>query len=330
MTQERMPSQPSPESRAARTGNFDAAIFGLIVADVIAAPLDLRRPPAPGGLAFTQSITLTTGGNVCNVGVAMAKLGMRVAAAGMVGKDVLGAAVREKLELEGVDTAAIVESAEAQTSATVVAVEPGGERCFFHTPGATPLLDKETFRKCIPMLRWCSFVQVGYFGLLPGLTADLPEVLRELKSQAPKTRVAMDTVNPPADAKLLWPILPHLDLFAPSRPEAKLLTDESEPAKMVAAFRQHMPRGMIGIKLDEEGCYLDDGITSARVPAAKVTVVDTTGAGDTWFGALMTALIKGMPLAPAGRFANRAAADCCTALGASAGVRSFEDTLARM
>ena len=325
-----MPTQPDPQSRAARTGSFDAAIFGLIVADLIAAPMDLRRPPAPGGLAITESITLTTGGNVCNVGVAMAKLGMRVAAAGMVGKDVLAAAVRQKLELEGVDTALIFDSDAAQTSATVVAVEPGGERCFFHTPGATPLLDAETFRKCIPMFQWCKFVQVGYFGLLPGLTADLPELLRELKASAPRTRVAVDTVNPPADPNLLWPILPHLDLFAPSRPEAKLLTGESEPHKMVAAFRQHMKHGIIGIKLDEEGCHLDDGITSARVPAAKVQVVDTTGAGDTWFAALMTALIKGMPLEPAGRFANRAAADCCTALGASTGVRTFEDTLARM
>src|SRR5688572_20537375 len=317
-----MPTQPDPQSRAARTGSFDAAIFGLIVADLIAAPMDLRHPPAPGGLAITESITLTTGGNVCNVGVAMAKLGMRVAAAGMVGRDVLGSAVREKLELEGVDTSAVFESPEAQTSATVVAVEPGGERCFFHTPGATPLLDKLTFRRCLPLFQWCSFVQVGYFGLLPGLTADLPEVLAELKESATKTRVALDTVNPPGDANLLWPILEHVDLFAPSRPEAKSLTGETEPAKMVAALREHMKRGIIGIKLDEEGCYLDDGKTSARVPGAKVNVVDTTGAGDTWFGGLMTALIKGMPLAPAGRFANRAAADCCTALGASAGVRT--------
>ena len=47
-------------------------------------------------------------------------------------------------------------------------------------------------------------------------------------------------------------------------------------------------------------------------------------------GALMTALIKGMPLGPAGKFANRAAADCCTALGASAGVKSFDQTIARL
>jgi ribokinase len=91
-----------------------------------------------------------------------------------------------------------------------------------------------------------------------------------------------------------------------------------------------MKTGLIGIKLDAGGCYLDDGLAAVHVPAARVTVVDTTGAGDTWFGALMTALMKGMPLEPAGRFANRAAADCCTALGASAGVRTFEDTLARM
>src|SRR6476469_3179208 len=120
---------------------MDAAIFGLIVADVIAEPMDLRRPPPRGGLAFTNSITLTTGGNVCNVGIAMAKLGMEVAAAGLVGDDVLGRAMIEKLKVSGVDTSAVFTTEKAQTSATVVAVEGGGERCFFHTPGVTPLLD---------------------------------------------------------------------------------------------------------------------------------------------------------------------------------------------
>src|SRR5687767_10332734 len=86
---------------------MDAAIFGLIVADVIAEPMDLRRPPRPGGLAFTNSIQLTTGGNVCNTGIAMAKLGMKVAAAGLVGDDVLGAAVVERLKLSGLDTSAV-------------------------------------------------------------------------------------------------------------------------------------------------------------------------------------------------------------------------------
>jgi sugar/nucleoside kinase (ribokinase family) len=309
---------------------MDAALFGLIVADLIASPMNLRQPPAPGGLAVLDTLELTTGGNVCNTGIAMAKLGMTVAAAGLVGKDVLGAAMIERLNQSGLDTACVLADSRAQTSATVVAVEPGGERVFFHTPGVTKLLDVNVFRRCIPTFARCDVVQVGYFGLLPALTPELPNVLAELKRAAPNTKIALDTVNPPADAALLWPILPHLDLFAPSRTEAQALTGESIPHRMVAAFREHMGEGLIGIKLDADGCYLDDGRVSATVPAYKITPVDTTGAGDTWFGALLTALAKAMPLEQAGKFANRAAADCCTAFGASAGVRSFDETLKRL
>jgi len=309
---------------------MDAAIYGLIVADVIAEPMDLRNPPKPGGLAFTNSVQLTTGGNVCNTGIAMAKLGMKVAAAGLVGDDVLGAAVTERLRQFGLDTSAVFKSDKGQTSATVVAVEPGGERCFFHTPGVTKLLDAAALRQCFPIFRRCKYVQIGYFGLLPALTPQLPELLRELKAAAPQTKVALETVTPVGPWRELEPVLPHLDLFIPSRGEAADLTGEREPLKMIAAFRKHMPRGLIGVKLDSEGCLLDDGGKSVLVPAYKIKVVDTTGAGDTWFAGLLTGLIRGMSVEQAGRLANRTAADCCTALGASAGVRSFEETVGRL
>jgi sugar/nucleoside kinase (ribokinase family) len=253
-----------------------------------------------------------------------------VAAAGLVGNDVLGNAVIERLRQSDVDTTSIFTSDGAQTSATVVAVEPGGERCFFHVPGVSRLIDAALFRRCIPMFSQCAWVQVGYFGLLPGLTSDLPQLMQELRQVAPETRVALDTVNPTGTMDQLKPILPHLDLFAPSRTEATSLTGETAPTRMVSTFRRHMRHGIVGIKLDAEGCYLDDGQRSVLVPSYKINVVDTTGAGDTWFGGLLTGLIKGMSLEQAGRFANRAAADCCTALGASAGVRSFDQTLARL
>ncbi len=307
---------------------MDAAIFGLIVADLIAEPMPVRHPPPPGGLVLVNSITLTTGGNVCNTGVAMAKLGMKVAAAGLVGKDVLGAALIEQLRKSGVDTTAVFTTDKAQTSASVVAVEPGGDRCFFHTAGATKLLDAVAFRQCFPIFQQCRFVQVGYFGLLPSLTPDLPGLLDELHRAAPQTKIALDTVNPPDTWQRLEPILPQLDIFCPSRTEAAALTGESSPQKMAAAFRRHMKQGLIGIKLDAEGCYLDNGREAVVVPACKIQVVDTTGAGDTWFGALLTAIKHNMSLPQAGRFANRAAADCCTAIGASTGVKGFEDTMA--
>src|SRR3954452_21232041 len=175
---------------------MDAAIFGLIVADVLARPMDVRHPPASGGLQLVDAIELTTGGNVCNTGIAMAKLGMKVAAAGLVGHDVLGAAVTESLRRHGLDTSAVFTSNQAQTSATVVAVEPGGERCFFHTPGVTKLLDAAALRQCFPMFKRCKYVQIGYFGLLPALTPQLPALLRELKAFAPDTKVNLETVTP--------------------------------------------------------------------------------------------------------------------------------------
>lgn len=308
-----------------------ASIFGLIVADLVAEPMDLRRPPQPGGLAPLNSLRLVTGGNVCNTGVAMAKLGMKVAAAGLVGDDILGKAVVEKLQEEGLDTSAVFVRKEGQTSASIVAVEPGGERCFFHTPGVTPLLDGDAFRKCFGIFSQSEWVQVGYFGLLPTLTPQLPQVLAELRKASPRTRIALDTVNPPAAKELLWPILPQVDLFAPSRSEATALTGENEPAKMAAIFRKHMPAGArVAIKLDAQGCLVDDGQSVRLVPAYKIDVVDTTGAGDTWFGGLLTGLIKRMTFVEAAKLANRTAADCCTAFGASAGVRRFEDTISRV
>src|SRR5437667_12673041 len=103
---------------------MDAAIFRLVVADLIARPMDVRRPPAPGGLQIVETIELTTGGNVCNTGIAMAKLGMHAAAAGLVGNDALGTAVIQRLKDARVDTSHVFADARAQTSATVVGVEP--------------------------------------------------------------------------------------------------------------------------------------------------------------------------------------------------------------
>jgi sugar/nucleoside kinase (ribokinase family) len=180
------------------------------------------------------------------------------------------------------------------------------------------------------LFRQCSWVHIGYFGLLPALTAELPALLAELRQMAPGTRIALDTADPPDDWELLKPILPHLDLFAPSRPEASALSGAKRPEKMAAFFRKHMQGGLLGIKLDADGCYLDDGRQAAIVPACKVNVVDTTGAGDTWFAGLLVAIKNQMPLEDAARFANRVAADCCTTLGASAGVQPFDQTIARL
>jgi sugar/nucleoside kinase (ribokinase family) len=308
-----------------------STIFGLIVADLIAEPMDLRNPPPPGGLVITRSVKLAPGGNVCNVATAMAKLGVPVGAAGIVGDDVLGQAVVAQMKSSGVDVASVRTSSEKQTSATVVAIEPGGERVFFHTPGVNELLDADAFLACFDAFAKSAYVQVGYLGLLPKLTPDLPDLFARLKRTAPHVKIAFDTVNPPGPRAALLPILPHVDVFCPSRTEAASLTGKTDPHAMLDDFRAHMKGdAIVGVKLDAEGCLIDAGGKRSTTPAYKIDVVDTTGAGDTWFGGLLAGLVRGMPIEQATKLANRAAADCCTAIGASAGVRSFEETLGRV
>jgi len=87
---------------------------------------------------------------------------------------------------------------------------------------------------------------------------------------------------------------------------------------------------LIGIKLDAQGCYLDDGNDAVHVPAYPIQVVDSTGAGDSWHAGLLTGLRQNMPLEQAGKLANRVAADCCTAMGGSAGIQPLKETLARL
>lgn len=309
---------------------MDVAIFGNIVADVIGEPMDPVNFPAPGSLTLLNSIVLSSGGSVCNVGIALSRLGMIVGAAGMVGDDLLGSALVEQLSARKIDVSAVAKTDRAQTSTTIVACHPDGQRTFFHAPGVTTLLDADAFRNCFDLFRQCAWLHIGYFGLLPALTPVLPQVLAELKQTAPGLKISLDTLNPPGEWKQLLPILSHVDLFAPSRIEGIALSRERDPKKMIAFFRQAMPQGLIGIKLDQDGCLLDDSNTQVAIPAFREKVVDTTGAGDCWFAGLLLGLREKMPLERCGQLANRVAADCCSMIGASTGVQSLKETLERL
>ncbi|MBI3004324.1 MAG: carbohydrate kinase family protein, partial [Ignavibacteriales bacterium] len=66
---------------------LDVVVAGLAVVDIIGKPIDLSHPPKKGGLRQIEDIILTTGGNVSNVGIDLAKLGFHVGAITRVGKD---------------------------------------------------------------------------------------------------------------------------------------------------------------------------------------------------------------------------------------------------
>jgi len=83
----------------------------------------------------------------------------------------------------------------------------------------------------------------------------------------------------------------------------------------------------VGLKMGEEGCYIRNSQAEIRIPAFDVPVIDAVGAGDCFAAGFLAGIVKGWDLETTGRFANALGALCVTALGATSGVRSLEETL---
>jgi sugar/nucleoside kinase (ribokinase family) len=98
---------------------------------------------------------------------------------------------------------------------------------------------------------------------------------------------------------------------------------------MIAAYRDAGAKGWLGIKLGARGALLSPepgefiDVAAARPPDK---VVDTTGAGDSFFGALVAGVLRGLSPPDAGKLAAAAGAYCVTGLGATSAVRGYDET----
>ena len=137
------------------------------------------------------------------------------------------------------------------------------------------------------------------------------------------------TILDPAPAQALRPdVLAAVDILTPNETEASMLLGEQprrisadEGPAIARRLRELGPQAVI-LKLGEQGCvYVDD---SREIYSAgfRVEARDTTAAGDIFNGALAAALVEGVSIDAALRFANAAAAISVTRVGAQASVPS--------
>jgi sugar/nucleoside kinase (ribokinase family) len=308
--------------------SLDVVVAGVAVADMIGRPIDLRKPPAKGGLQLLESVTLTTGGNVSNTGIDLAKLGFRVAAITRVGDDTLGEFIRGQYQRFGLNTQGVSIDRRAQTSATFVAVDKQGERTFLHTRGCLAGFGKHDILRSMSVIRRARIFAFGYLGLLREIEEDLPDVFGAIKKRT-AAKVLLDTGgNPQRNPALLKRLLPFVDYFIPSLDEAAILTGTSKPEEIVVQLRRWGAGGVVGVKLGADGCFITTPDQAAYVPPVRVRrVVDATGAGDAFVAGFIAAMLKGLTPVKAARHANAVAASCVTAVGASTAIRPFSHYL---
>lgn len=298
---------------------------GLAVLDIIGKPVNLRRPPRPGGLQTIDLLAVTTGGNVSNVGIDLARLGFRTAAITRVGNDSLGRFLLQEYRNQGLDPSGVVVDRKAQTPATIVAVDGRGERTFFHTRGCMAHFRGRDVLAHLGLIRRAQWLVFGYLGLLPEMRRELPGLFRSIRRRT-GCRILLDTggIPPRMGRKELGAILASVDCFIPSFGEAVRLTGGRTVQSIVRMLRDAGAAGILGVKLGSRGCYIDDGHKAGMVRPKRVrSVVDTTGAGDAFVAGFVAALLKRHDAFRAAAIANAVAASCITAVGASTAIRRF-------
>jgi sugar/nucleoside kinase (ribokinase family) len=166
---------------------------------------------------------------------------------------------------------------------------------------------------------------VGYYSLMPELEPDLADVLARVRAAG--CRTALDAAGDGGSLQPLDRILPHLDIYVPSRAEAVHQTGQEDPLRIIETYRRCGAEGLLGVKLGAEGALLSPAagqfVEVRPVPPPGETI-DTTGAGDAFYAGLLTGLLKGFDVDQAGRLAAAAGACCVAARGGSAGIRDFQ------
>lgn len=292
----------------------DICGLGTLAADVLMAVDTL---PGKDSFCMVQHVESQPGGSGTNAVVQAARLGSRCAYIGTVGDDAPGETVRSSLTAEGVDTAHLYVRPGEVTTHTEIVVDQHGEKFILLIMGDAffKLRLNQEDRDLIHSSK------VFFTDLLPGWAA-LSAVKEAFYSD---TKIAMSLqVGIPLFEEMgvtreqILDSLPFADLLVPCKDAARQLSGSEDPMEQGRFFRGCCPKGVIVLTQGSEGSYafLPDGQV-IQTKAVPVRTVDTTGAGDSFTGALMHAyLVKETSIRESLQYASRCAALTCTGLGA--------------
>ena len=306
---------------------FDCIVAGISCVDLLIGPLDFDQPLNQEGTWALDTITPTVGGNVSNSSIALARLGSRTGALSIAGTDTWGDFLISTLQNEGVDTTRFCQRDTLETSATAVLMNDRREHIFAYKPGANDAIDRGLLEENLDYIASSKYILLGYYALLPQLEPYLHEVLQAI--QATGCQTALDCAGGGGSFAPLDQCLPFLDIYIPTEHEARSQTSLNTAREMITCYRDAGATGLLGIKQGERGVLLSPAnheflqIEAATVPGE---VVNTTGAGDSFYAGLICGLTRGMDIESAARLGTATASWCVTGLGATEQLQDFETT----
>lgn len=284
--------------------------------------LAIRVPnlPLPGQTVLGESFETFGGGKGANQAVAARRAGASVRFLAAVGNDGYGHDAIDSFEAEGIDTAHIQLIDGVPSGIAMIFVSDSGENCIAVAPGANDKLSPDTLRR------------------LEKLFADTSLVLLQLETPMDTVSTAIKLarqystpciLNPAPAAELADELLTDLYCITPNETEAECLTgirivDQASAQKAAEILLQRGVRNVV-ITLGDNGALLHNSDGTHHEKAARVTVVDTTAAGDTFNGVLAAMIAEGQTLKQAVRLAVAAATHSVQTAGAISSIPHRDD-----
>ncbi|MED5617666.1 ribokinase [Ideonella sp. BN130291] len=284
--------------------NRPIVVLGSVNMDLV---LRCERLPAPGETVHGSGFQRWPGGKGANQAVAAARLGGRVAFLGCVGDDEFGREATAALQAEGVDVTGLRSVAGTSTGVAMITVDAAGRNAIALSGGANHAVSPAQVEAAADTLRGAAL-------LVCQLEVPLAAVERAVAlAHAAGVPVLL---NPAPAAALPASLLQQVSLLVPNESEAALLHPRCAGAPDAAALLRTLGPATVVVTLGERGVQVADATGSWSAAAPQVVAHDTTGAGDTFVGALAVALTEGQPLRDAVCFAQQAAAISVTRAGA--------------
>jgi sugar/nucleoside kinase (ribokinase family) len=304
---------------------MEVICIGMAVADILVR--GVSSFPEGGVTSPVHDITVASGGDAVNEAITLSRLGHRVGLLALVGNDVQGDFVVSQCEKNGVDVSGISRTAKYPTATSIVLINGSGERSFLSQPESALdafLLKESDVERIKPGVK---VVSLGSFFCGRDLhRGSLENALQKAKDVG-ATTVADFVLSPDAAGlKEIRHLLRLVDYAVPSKEEACVYAGTDNLDEIAEEFFSYGVRNVV-IKQGGEGVFVRTKTDRFRLGPYPSSVIDTTGAGDSFVAGFICGLLRGEPLRGCVMIGAATASIAIQSIGATTGVRSFEQVM---
>ncbi|MEL7364539.1 MAG: ribokinase [Pseudomonadota bacterium] len=289
-------------------------VLGSVNADHV---LQVPSFPRPGETLHGRNYQVIPGGKGANQAVAAARLNADTGFIACVGDDAFGINIRENFKMDNINIRGVKMEPNCPTGIAMIQVSDSGENSICISAEANAKLTAEAIESDLESIRNAKYLLMQLETPLCGI-----EKAAQVAKQA-RTNVIL---NPAPARQLSDELLACIDVITPNETEAEVLTGitvtDNESAQEAANALHSKGIEIVMITLGAKGVWLSQNGRGTLIEGFRVEALDTTAAGDTFNGALVTGLLEDLPLESAIKFAHAAAAISVTRFGAQTSIPS--------